>query len=109
MGERVEAGNGDVFIFVILVYIYIYISHFPSIQVLSLAFRCYVCSKATACSHILDFALLLFAFSQIDATNMFVSVGPVCLCNNWDNCTVMMMLDCLQVVLPGSNYNTCKQ
>ena len=32
-------------------------------------------------------------FSQKDVTNMFVSVGPVCLCNNWDNCAVMMMLD----------------
>ena len=32
----------------------------------------------------------------------------MCLRNNGENCAVMMVLDCLQLVLPGSNYNLCK-
>ena len=37
------------------------------------------------------------------------SVGTVCLFNNWDNCALMMVLDCSLLQLPGSNSNTCKQ
>ena len=49
-------------------------------------------------------------FNQIDAADMdCFSVGTVCLFNNWDNCAVMMVLDCSLLQLPGSNSNTCKQ
>ena len=50
-------------------------------------------------------------FNQIDAADMdfFFPVGTVCLFNNWDNCAVMMVLDCSLLLLPGSNSNTCKQ
>ena len=55
-----------------------------------IAFRCYVCSRATARNHVLDFALLLFEglntgelckinmFNQIDATDILFFSGLHC-------------------------------
>ena len=47
-------------------------------------------------------------FNQIDDNRChwygLFSVGAVCLCNSWDNCAVMMVLDLLLLVLPGSNH-----
>ena len=73
-------------------------------------FHCCLCH-----SHALDFAFynlkgpaklhtVNVIFHRIDV--MVYCVGAVCLCmdsNTW------MALGCLQMVLPGSNSNTCKQ